>query len=319
MSYTVTFIDHRYRIQTADDITYESAGAAITATKSGKIRIGTTTRDWTKCTSPSAASAADLAAAIVALNKGSAGNHPMLDMTFNESSQYSREVLLGDVTGVGLTELFFGGSTAWSGPLAAAETMNCVSSSTSDTAAGVGARAIYIVGIDNDGAETNDTVVLNGTTPVASNVQFKFINRAYVVSAGTTKYNVGAITMTSASSGTVESTIVAATSISEDLKFCVPTGKQASWTFNSYEVDQSGGAKREGTIRAYTFPGSIPGVRVLAAVNRLDSDVDRRTYVDRPFGGVLDPGTVIYWTLQSSGTGTSARATVGLILHTTAV
>lgn len=67
---------------------------------------------------------------------------------------------------------------------AAALQMKVSSSSTDDTAAGTGARTVYVEGLDANHREISETVTLNGQTAVLTTQSFLHINDAYVASAG---------------------------------------------------------------------------------------------------------------------------------------
>lgn len=67
---------------------------------------------------------------------------------------------------------------------ATAVVMKVSSASTSDTAAGTGARTIVIDGLDADFNEISETVTLNGQTQVSTVKSYLRINYAYVASAG---------------------------------------------------------------------------------------------------------------------------------------
>jgi len=84
--------------------------------------------------------------------------------------------------------------------------MTVSSSSASDTSAGVGARSIYIIGINSTGGEVSETVVLNGQTPVNTTHTYTEIQSSLVVSAGTSEHNVGNISI---GTGTVTSGVPA--------------------------------------------------------------------------------------------------------------
>ncbi len=71
--------------------------------------------------------------------------------------------------------------------------MTVSSSSASDTSAGVGARSIYIVGINSTGGEVSETVTLNGQTPVNTTHTYTEIQTCSVITAGSTEHNVGNI------------------------------------------------------------------------------------------------------------------------------
>jgi hypothetical protein len=67
---------------------------------------------------------------------------------------------------------------------AAALQMKVSSSSTDDTAAGTGARTVYLEGLDANHREISEIVTLNGQTEVLTTQSFLHINDAYVASAG---------------------------------------------------------------------------------------------------------------------------------------
>jgi len=58
------------------------------------------------------------------------------------------------------------------------------SSSANDTAAGTGARTVYVAGLDANHNEIEEIVTLNGQTAVLTTQSFLHINNAYVATAG---------------------------------------------------------------------------------------------------------------------------------------
>ena len=73
--------------------------------------------------------------------------------------------------------------------------MKVSSSSASDTSAGIGARSIYIVGINSTGGEVFETVILNGQTPVNTIHTYSSIQTSSVVSVGSATHNEGNISI----------------------------------------------------------------------------------------------------------------------------
>jgi hypothetical protein len=67
---------------------------------------------------------------------------------------------------------------------AAALQMKVSSSSADDTAAGTGARTVYVAGLDANHNEIEEIVTLNGQTAVLTTQSFLHINNAYVATAG---------------------------------------------------------------------------------------------------------------------------------------
>ena len=79
---------------------------------------------------------------------------------------------------------------------AAAPTIMTVSStSASDTSNGIGARQIYILGINSTGNEVSETVTLNGQTAVNTFHTYTEIQYVLVTSVGSTAHNVGNISV----------------------------------------------------------------------------------------------------------------------------
>jgi hypothetical protein len=112
--------------------------------------------------------------------------------------------------------------------LTAATSLELVSSSASDAAAGVGARTILVSGLDADYVEQSDTVTLNGITAVALPRQYFRINQIMVASAGTSETNVGTITLRNASAGATRGLIPASGGISRQAVYTVPAGHTLS-------------------------------------------------------------------------------------------
>ena len=68
--------------------------------------------------------------------------------------------------------------------LSSAETMDIVSSSANDTAAGTGARTIEVAGVDNDCNPVYEIVTMNGGTEVTTVNAFYRVNRMRVMTTG---------------------------------------------------------------------------------------------------------------------------------------
>ena len=114
-------------------------------------------------------------------------------------------------------------TTVWVPP-ATATTMTVVSSSTSDTTAGTGARTVSIAGLDSNYAEISETVTLNGTTAVTTTKSYLRIQRMTVVTAGSTESNVGTISISNANP---QGTIQPNAGQSSFSMYTVPAGKVA--------------------------------------------------------------------------------------------
>lgn len=110
---------------------------------------------------------------------------------------------------------------------AAAETVTLVSSSTADTAAGTGARTVTLYGLDENWAEQEETLTLNGTSAVTSTGQWHRLNRMRVRTAGTGAANAGTLTCAhSTTTANVFAVMPAGQNRTTIMGFTVPAGCQ---------------------------------------------------------------------------------------------
>ena len=159
-----------------------------------------------------------------------------LDRWFNRS--YSNDVAAGLVPNVSLITVFgyapavgsgvskvnvWELATAWV-PMASAQSLELLSSSASDTAAGTGARSILIAGVDTNYNLISEIVTPNGTTVVALVSTYRAINSLTVLTSGTNTNNVGNITLRVASAGSTQGYIAANVGASRLGRYTVPTG-----------------------------------------------------------------------------------------------
>ncbi len=75
-------------------------------------------------------------------------------------------------------------------------------SSSDDSPSGTGARTVQITGLDSNYNEITETITMNGQSAVTTTQSFLRLNRALVVTAGSTGSNVGTIYIYNSSSST---------------------------------------------------------------------------------------------------------------------
>lgn len=141
-----------------------------------------------------------------------------------------------------------GGVYPW---MTAATALEIISTSTSDSAAGIGARTVIIFGLDANYVEVTQTVTLDGTTPVAIPTQLLRVNSALIASAGTNKVNVGDINIRRVVGGTIQAQIPVGYGVTRQAIYTVPAGHTLSVHSILYSQTRSGGVERTVTIANY--------------------------------------------------------------------
>ena len=130
--------------------------------------------------------------------------------------------------------------------------LEAVSTSALDTAAGTGARTVSFSTLVDDYALTPQTITLNGTTPVPIPIQCIANNGARVLTAGTNETNVGDIILRDAGGGATRGIILAGTGLMSQAPYTVPAGFTLFVPWILLSVDSATGAiGKFASIRTY--------------------------------------------------------------------
>jgi hypothetical protein len=185
----------------------------------------------------------------------------LLDLGFNLRPGFRRIIALGNNPSIDTATVpedvwTGGGLYPW---MPALTSLEAVSSSTSDTAAGTGARTVLVVGLNDLYVEISELVTLNGVTAVPLLTQFFRINGVFTMSAGSVEENIGDVTIRDAGAGTVRAIMPATKGILRQSIYTVPAGHSLQVTDHVFCINRSGGTTRFATIS--TFQRSPLGVR----------------------------------------------------------
>lgn len=194
-----------------------------------------------------------------------------------------------------------GGLYQW---LTVDEPLTIASDSADDNANGVGLRTIELQGLDINWNEIEETVTLDGLTPVTTTSHFFRLYRAKGIDVGTNGTNVGAIVVSAPSNGATMCTVAAGEGQSQLGIYSVPLGRVLAMesvvatafkqTAAAYEVqmflrtalkawrlvDSLGGhSQASPSIRRYQIPRKIPACsdiefRVDVSTNNTGISVD---------------------------------------------
>lgn len=110
-------------------------------------------------------------------------------------SGYTKINKFGCNPDVDAAEDIWDGGGDYTGFAASAEKVTVFSSDANDTANGTGARTLRIVGLDANYAALTEDVTLLGITAVDTVASFLRVTRIYALTAGTSKTNIGTITV----------------------------------------------------------------------------------------------------------------------------
>lgn len=141
-----------------------------------------------------------------------------------------------------------GGTYPW---MTGSTSLEIVSDSVNDAAAGTGARTVVVNGLDTLWAERAISVTLNGTTPVALSVPLYRINSALITSAGSGKVNAGALTVRDAGAGTTRAIIPVGYGITRQSQFTVPKGSTLQILSQFFGFNRTSASSRFATFATF--------------------------------------------------------------------
>lgn len=188
-------------------------------------------------------------------------------MTYISRGNYHYDVALGRRSGATTWNKFgynpdidIGTETIWAPGgthtiLTSASTLDVVSDSANDTnSSGTGARSILIDGIDATWTRQQATVTLSGATPVTTSNSWLGVNRAYVITSGTSDSNEGNISITATTGGSLQAYLPAGGGVTQQLIFFTQANHTAlaDWLFVNVNKISGGGSPRV-TIKGWAY------------------------------------------------------------------
>jgi len=145
-----------------------------------------------------------------------------------------------------------------------AETVDVVSASVNDTAAGTGAQKVTLYGLDGDYLEQEEEITMNGTTAVTSTKTWWRLNRVRVTQAGSSEHNEGKITVNhTTTTANVFATVDAEASQTSILAFSVPANKKLVALNVHIAIDRASGSGVESSLTLRVRDNAVGTVRIL--------------------------------------------------------
>lgn len=155
-------------------------------------------------------------------------------------------------------DIWEGGGTYTGFPDSTLETVSVFSASANDASAGTGAGTIRITGLDTNYEVLQETVTLNGVTPVATVGQFRRVHTATVLTAGSGGVNAGIITVRhTTTTANVFLSILAGRNQSNCSAYTVPAGYTAYMRSLHAAVIFGTSTGLEGAIWTRSFGGAF--------------------------------------------------------------
>lgn len=185
--------------------------------------------------------------------------------------------------------------------LPAADTIDFVSTSASDTLVGVGAQRIVVTGVDGNWNQIVEVVELDGTNPVTTSNEFLGVNRCAIFKAGSSEVNVGDITGTGTTiSSTTLAQIPAGSGTTEQAIFYVQQNHNFLADSLFLNVNKlSGGTAPRLTIRGYVYSSVSTAVY---EVFREDVDTSIENTIiynpSQPF--IIGEKSILYFTADTN-------------------
>lgn len=180
-----------------------------------------------------------------------------------------------DVWDGGHTVASGGVSLTWVAPTAS-RVHQIVSTATSDASGDVGAKTIQVYGLtDWDTPEISEVITMNGTTNVPTTNSYVIIHRIKVLTKGTSGPNVGTITATADTDGTITAQVRAGQGQTQMAIYGIPSTRSAYMIQYYFSVNKSG--------------GTAGGVDISLLVNP-EPDVEETTFVHKHTLGVMTTG-----------------------------
>ena len=161
-----------------------------------------------------------------------------------------------------------------------ASVLKISSSNINDTAAGTGARTVYISGVDGNYNTVSETVTLNGQTAVNTVNSYIALNVFYTLTAGSTGHNEGNI---NAGTGTVTAGVpavlydlIGATNNNRTTgQYIVPAGYTAYMVMGMFTAGQvSGSTSITGKLQSFNPADSIVRVAAVVTLNNGSAQYD---------------------------------------------
>lgn len=186
------------------------------------------------------------------------------------------------------------------------DTLDVVSDSSEDAVGGTGSSSIQIVGVLADGSHGSEIITLTGLTPVTTSSSFRGINRVQILSSGSNQANVGDITITASTGGSVQALVPAEESVTEQCIFHVGENFTflADYLFINVNKISGGGSPRV-TVKAWVYSYTTNSKYEVFRYT-IDTGVENTVELSPSQPFIIGENQVLYFTAETNVSNTIA-------------
>lgn len=180
--------------------------------------------------------------------------------------------------------------------MTSADTLDIVSSSTSDTNGGVGANTILITGIDQNRVAQTESITMNGTTTVTTTNQWLGVNRIAITLAGTSEVNVGTISVTATTAGSTQAEVPAGSGVTQQAIFHVQADATFLVEWALINVNRiSGGSTPSVTVKGWVY-SAVSNSKYEVFRATIESDTENNLPIVLPIPFPIREKSILYFT-----------------------
>ena len=197
--------------------------------------------------------------------------------------------------------------------LTTAEQQNIVSTSDEDGAgSSTGLLTMLIQGVDNDHVAIQEVVALNGTTNVLTSLSYLRVNNMVGLTGNS---NLGTITATASTAGTVQDHIDIGDSISHSSHYTVPAGHTAMVVLVEFNGTKAGGGQQpQLELQGQGRLGGASAPWIMLFDTHFDTAISNNYNVEVPVMFSMTEKTDIRLRVDTDQDNTSVRSRMSLLL-----
>jgi hypothetical protein len=197
-------------------------------------------------------------------------------------------------------------------PMTTARTLSFVSTSSSDTLAGTGARQLVVYGVDQNRDAQTVVVDMNGTTPVVTTSQWLGVNRVAIYTSGSASSNVGKITATATTDLTIQATMPTGEGTSQQALYFTPRNTQALVRQLFLAAERLSGSSPKVIFRGWVY-SAVTNARYLILRDVMDTAAENHLKYNFDLPLIIGERSALWFTAETTANDTQVAAKFSLL------